>query len=494
MNLDPEYVAKFAAWQDSFPRFVRETIPDFKATAQQLRGMEELSNLINAKMKVSRGEKLTATEEEYAKKIGLSIMAGKGPGKDTFLALCIIYFLCCFPHSKIPCTAPTGHQLRDVLWSEINKWLRQSKVKDWLTWQSDKVFFTEAEGKEWFAVARTCNPRATAEEQAETLSGFHEDFMIVGIDEASRVPDPVYRTLEGTLTGTCNLILIIFNPTRTKGFAIESHGKDRHRFVALRWNAEESENVKPAQIEFMAKKYGTDSNMYRIFVLGLPPMSGEKLLIEWDWAETAIDRDVAALPTDPVIFGIDIGAGGDASVIVVRRGPVVEKILSNDTSESEVLTGWILKYIFDYEPAMVIIDVLGPGWGIEGNIRARCRETIVIGVNVAEASSQEMRFDRLRDELCWNLRETFEKRAISIPDDPLLIGEMTSLKYNDETMNGKIKVESKRDLKKRGIESPNRFDALCYTEYYGYEMLRKMTGTKGRDNWRKKAESTWRTV
>src|SRR3990167_3282753 len=491
--LDPQHIAAFRAWQQSANKFVDDTIPDLKLSAQQRDGFTHLSRLINAKIKRGKGEILSEKEKEYADKIGISIMSGKGTGKDTFAAVFILWFLCCFPFSQIPCTAPTGHQLKDVLWKEINKWLRQSKVKDWITWQSDKIFFNEAEGKEWFAVARTCNPRASAEEQAETLGGFHEKYLAVVFDESSRIPDPVYGALEGTLTDICNFIINIFNPTRSKGFAVETHTKHRSQWITLRWDAEESELVTKESIAGLAKKYGRDSNFFRIYVKGLPPISGEKLLIEYDWAEEAIERDLQAVETDPLIFGIDVGGGGDSSVLIRRRGPVVEGTESRDTPDAEQLINWIVKEIYAHEPEMVLIDTIGIGWAVETGVRQRCRTTTIIGINVSEASTDELRFYRLPDPLCWSLREQFDKRVIKIPDDPLLIGEMTALKYDDERTDGKIKVESKKDLKKRGVESPNRFDALMLTEYYDYEMLRRMSG-KRKDHFRREQTMNWKTV
>lgn len=493
MPLDPQFIDLFYSWQENPRKFVAEAIPGIQLSHQQEEGFDQLRKLISAKIKLANSEPMTEEEREYAKKIGISIMSGKGTGKDTFAALCILYFLSCFSFPKIPCTAPTGHQLKDVLWAEINKWLRQSKVAGDLTWQSDKVFHNAAKGKEWFAVARTCNPRATAEEQAETLAGFHEDYLMILIDEASRVPDPVFTALESTLTGKCNFAILIFNPTRTKGFARDSQFKDRSRWITLHWDAEESERVPKSFVEERAKKYGRDSNFFRIFVKGLPPMSGEKLLIEWDWAEEAIDRDVEPIAEDILVFGIDVGAGGDSSVIQPRRGPVFGKCESNDTSDSEVLTNWIIGQIRKHEPDVVMVDTIGVGWAIEGNLRTRCPDVKVIGINVQEAAADDTRFYRLRDELCWSLREKFEKRVVSIQDDPLLIGEMTSIKYDDERPDGKIKVESKKDMKKRGVESPNRFDAAMLTEYYQYETLRKMGGAK-RDSWRKGSGESWKTA
>ncbi len=166
--LDSSHVSLMRRWAFDPFLFVDQALRVPKITTQQRDALIQVKKLVNAKIKLSKGEKLTDEEKLYSRKIGVSIMSGQGTGKDALASWLIIWFLCCFPYPKIPCTAPTAHQLRDVLWSEINKWLRQSAVKDWLTWQSDKVFFTEAGGKEWFATGRTANPKSTLEEQAET--------------------------------------------------------------------------------------------------------------------------------------------------------------------------------------------------------------------------------------------------------------------------------------------------------------------------------------
>lgn len=460
-------------------------------STQQAQGLEEIRKLVTAKIKKFAGDPLTPEEEEYSKKIGLSVMSGHGTGKDAYASWVVLWFLCCFPFPKIPCTAPTGHQLKDVLWGEISKWLRKSNVADWLTWQSDKIFFNEQKGKEWFAVARTANPRATAEEQGETLAGFHERFLLYVIDEASGIPEPVFKPIEGALTGECNIVLMIFNPTRSKGFAVESHRKDRARWVAIRWNSEESELVTKEQCESMAKKYGRDSNTYRIRVLGLPPSTDEHILIQYDWVMDAVNREIEPLDTDVDVMGFDVGGGGDESIILPRRGPLTYAVHSCHFDKSEELTGWALRHLLDFGPKYCMVDNIGVGWGISGNLRSRQTVCEIISVNVSETASEDKRFDSLRDELWWRVREEFENGVISIQDDALLIAELTTIRF-EEKPDGKIKVESKKDMKKRGIESPNRADALMLTEYFGVDLTRKMQLQK-----KKKKDlvgSSWRTV
>jgi phage terminase large subunit len=480
--------AVFESWVEEPEKFVEEAL-NGKPTRQQRQGLQALRDLVRAKEKRRRGLTLSEKEAELAAKLGISIMSGHGTGKDCFAAWAILWFITCFPFPKIPCTAPTGHQLKDVLWSEINKWLRNSLIKDFLTWQAEKLYWTEHKGKEWFAVPRTANPKASAEEQAETLQGFHEDHMMVVVDEASGVPDAVFRPLEGALTGSINFVLLIFNPTRSQGYAINSQYEDRARWISLRWNSEESELTDKVAQANAAARYGRDSNFYRIRVLGLPPKADSDVLIPWEWAQDAIDNhDLLPLDTDPTVAGFDVGGGGDESIILRRHGPRVFPLKQKDTADSEILTNWALKELAAAEPDLVMVDAIGIGWGIAGNLRARSGLR-VLDINVATAASDDERFHRLRDELWWRVREKFELRQISLPNDKELLGELTTIKFSEE--GGKIKVESKKDLKKRGLASPNRADALCLSYYYDTHDVRR--AALARKSWRRaEPAASWR--
>ena len=500
--LDDGQVDLIKRWFNNPLRFFADVWPDEKLSRQQETALKDMGLLVRCKIKSHNKEKMTKDEAEMAKKVGISIMSGQGPGKDALAAISIIWFLCCFPYPKIPCTAPTGHQLKDVLWAEINKWIRRSRKDDsgqpmldvWLQWQSDKVFWKDAGGKEWFAVARTTNTKATADEQAETLAGFHEDFLMIVVDEASGLPEPVFKPLEGTLSGKCNFSLLLFNPTRNQGFALESQRRDREHWVCHHWDAEESEIVSKEHVEAMAKKYGRDSNAFRIRVKGLPPLESSDTLIQWEWAMEAIDRDIEPLDNDPLIFGLDIGGGGDPSVLLRYRGACVEGIETLETTDSEALTGWVMRRIFDYEPEYVFVDSGGIGWGIVGNLVHRCPGFKIIGINAGEAAYEKDRFVKIRDELWWRLREKFERGIISIPNDPILIGELTTIKYDDKKNLGKIKVEAKSDMKKRGIDSPDRADALCLCQYYEADVIRRMRSGQ-RSNWRASQRSdNWKVL
>jgi hypothetical protein len=181
----------FIRWQESMEAFVEEALGidgtrGFTMSEQQREACREISKLVNAKTK--RMYKIDLTEEEtvYANKLGMSIMAGQGTGKDGWTAWFIQWFEFCFKNVLIPCTAPSADQLKNILWMEVSRWLSRvgtdgkplvsPMVKDKIVVQSDRIFRKPAKGGDVtnFAFPKTANPKDDAEAQAKTLYGFHD--------------------------------------------------------------------------------------------------------------------------------------------------------------------------------------------------------------------------------------------------------------------------------------------------------------------------------
>ncbi len=480
-------------WSKDIEAYTRDTLPDFKFTQQQLKAAKAFVELCWAKLTVNGNPNAAHSDKlrQLSAKFGLSIMSGVGTGKGALASLLILWFLSVFPYPKCVAVSPSARQLRDNLWSELAKWHQKSKIRDWFVWQSDKFFLKECDGQQWFISARTANPRNSAEEQAETLAGLHEDFVLIVGDEATGVPDPVFRPLEATLTRKCNLCLLTFNPTRGKGFAYDTQFKERSQWVNFRWNSEESELVSRESIERLEKKYGRESNAFRIRVLGLPPLSGENEVIPWDYIEDAVDRELEPYPDDKLLFSLDVGAGGDDSVLLKRLGPkVLSPIEARGYNEPTKVVDWVVREALSDLPSVFYGDTIGWGWGVIGEIERRIRSlgTQTFPIKVSEKAYNQERFGLLRDELWWRMREAFERGVISIPDDPILKGDLNAPHYDDST--GIIVVESKDKMKRRGVESPNRADALMMTFMQDESTVRrlysraKQSKSSRRGNWR----------
>jgi len=218
--------------------------------------------------------------------------------------------------------------------------------------------------------------------------------------------------------------------------------------------------------EDLASEYGIDSNIYRVRYLGEFPNVEDDAVIPMYLIEAALVRDVE--PTRAgVVWGFDPARyGDDASALVKRRGNIIlEKGRTWRKVDLMQSVGILMR---EYEqtpnelkPVSINIDSIGLGAGVVD--RGREVGLPVRGVNVGERpATDRARFMRLRDELWFKAKDWFDGRDVQMVQDDLLISELVSVKYGIES-TGKLKVESKDEMKSRGLKSPNLADAFCLT-------------------------------
>lgn len=399
----------------------------------------------------------------------VSIRSGHGTGKSTFMAWCVLWFLACYFPAKVPCTAPTSHQLEDVLWSEIAKWHRRMAVKlpalaaefEW----SAEAFRMRSAPSESFAVARTSRP-----EKPEALQGFHEDNILFLIDEAAGVADKVFEVAEGALSTKGSFVVMAANPTRQSGYFFDSHHKMRGSWAPLHWSGVDSPRVAREYIADMAKKYGIHSPVYKVRVLGdfVGAVDG---VISLELCEAARVRQVEIIASAPTVWGVDVGRfGDDSSALAKRKGNHQIGRIREWWKQDTMVSAGIVKAEWDAtpeaeRPIAINVDVIGIGAGV-------CDRLVemglpAVGINVSESEAvndrSDRQFNRLRDELWWRGREWLEARNCHLDEeDEELVAELTTPTYTILS-SGLIQVESKADMKKRGLKSPNMADAWLLT-------------------------------
>lgn len=398
----------------------------------------------------------------------VSIRSGHGTGKSTFEAWAILWFLSCYFPAKVPATAPTSHQLEDVLWSELAKWHRVMKERipalgEQFEW-SNEAFRMKSAPNESFSVARTSRP-----EKPEALQGFHADHILFVIDEASGVPDNVFEVAEGALSTDGAFVIMAANPTRQSGYFFDSHHKMRASWAALHWNGEDSPRVSKDYIANMAKKYGRQSSVYKVRVLG-EFVDAADGVISLELCEAAKNREVAIVQSAKTIWGVDVARfGDDSSALAKRKGNHQLEPVREWWGKDTMQTAGLIKAEWDatpikQRPIAINVDVIGIGAGVVDRLKELGLP--VVGINVAETeainNSEERQFNRLRDELWWKSREWLESRDCKLCDDEETIAELTTPTYSILS-NGLIQVERKDDMKKRGVKSPNRADAWNLT-------------------------------
>lgn len=398
----------------------------------------------------------------------LTIRSGHGVGKTTILAWIAIWFMFTRKPVKIIITANSQDQLRDITWSELHRWLRvlPAEMLDTITMGAERITL-KADPENCFIVARTAS-----KDKPEAMQGFHSEFVLYLCEEASGIDDIVFEVAGGALTADGAKMVMGGNPTRSSGYFFDAFHKNRELWRCMHVPCAASPRVSQSYIKEIADQYGILSNVYRVRVLGEFPVSSDDAVIPLDLVEPAITRDVLPIAHRAIVWGVDVGRGGDMSALCKRQGNyVLEKVKTWNYPDVMATTGVIAREYFetpeDKRPAAINVDVIGVGAGVADRlteIGLPCH-----GINVGETSTDPTRFMRMRDELWFAARDWFMARDCRIPNDEVLISELTAPTFKPSS-SGKTVVESKDDLKKRNVRSPNAADAFCLT-FAGGEYL-----------------------
>lgn len=391
-----------------------------------------------------------------------SVRAGHGVGKTTLEAWLILWFVLFFRDLKVPVTANSQDQLRDVVWAEIARWHRElpAFLRDMIEVSAERVTI-KADPEGAFAVARTARP-----EKPEALQGFHAKVLAFFLEEASGIEDIIFETAGGALSSEDSWVFMFANGTRASGYFYRSQTSNRASWRCYHVPCSLSSRVSPSYAQEIAAEYGEDSNVYRVRVLGEFPLSEDDAVIPLGLIEAAVSREISPSESG-IVWGLDVARFGDDTTCLVKRRGNMMLEPSREWKKTDLMqtAGIIAKEYgetpLELRPSAINVDVIGLGGGVVDRLRELGLP--VRGINVGEAASTDpTRYMRLRDELWFKARDWFDTRAVTMPNDGALIGELVGPKYKVES-SGKLKVESKDDMKKRGVKSPNRADAFCLT-------------------------------
>lgn len=397
----------------------------------------------------------------------IAVRSGHGVGKSTGLAWLILWFMNTRFPCKVPITGSNFDQLKATLWSEVRSWLDRMPEQLRAEWDmTTEALRMKSAPEEAFAVLRTAS-----KDKAQNLAGFHSRNVLVVVDEASAVDDLIFEVLRGALTTDGAKMLMTGNPTQRSGTFFRAFHEQREFYTTRHVSCLDSSRVSRAWIEEQKSLYGEDSNVYRTRVLGEFPSQDLDGVIPLDLIESAMARDVQALDVEPT-WGVDVARyGDDRTALAKRQGNVLmEPVKWWAGRDTEQVAGLIHREYLETPPPLrpgrVNIDAIGIGAGVYDKLkreRTPDRQGFpVASVNVAESPAQAIKFERLRDELWWKAREWFMARDCRMADDQALAAELSGPRY-EERPNGRLKVESKDDMKARGLRSPDLADAFVLT-------------------------------
>jgi len=399
-----------------------------------------------------------------------------GAGKSDNAGDCILWFLYSHQPSIVISTAPSDRQVRGVLWKYVGTKHAAARIP-----LGGRCITQELHlDRDWYAWGFTA-----PEYDPGKFQGFHEESILVVVDEACGVSEKIHEGIDGVLSSAHSRLLLIGNPTdpdtafgrackREAVSRIFISAFDTPNFTHFGVTAADIESgawaekvgsaempypglVTPDWVADKFEKWGPESPLYVARVLGRFPESSTDSLIPWRLIEEAQIRTLPAsgderLGVDPARYG------DDKTVILHRKGPRARTLHVYGKRDTMETAGWVKHELDRRVGCRAQIDEIGIGAGVvdrllEQKVDAR-------GVNVGEAASDSEHFSNLRAELYWNLRERFESGAIDIdPHDEELASELVSIKWKPDS-RGRVQIEKKEDMKERIGRSPDRAEAL----------------------------------
>lgn len=393
--------------------------------------------------------------------IRVAIASGHGIGKTTIVAWIVNWIMSTRPGAIGTVTANTFPQLQAKTWAAILAWTRRCITAHWFTISSTRLAYRESP-ESWFCTPQTCreeNSEAFAGQHAATSSSFYM------FDEASSIPEKIFEVAEGGLTDGEPMIFLFGNPTRSQGkFHRVCFGSERNRWLHRSIDSRDSSMTNKQQIAEWAHDYGEDSDFFRVRVKGLPPAASDLQFIDSNRVQEAQRRDAVSFPDDPLIVGVDVARGGnDWNVIRFRKGfdartiPAI-RIPGEETRDTMRLVTVLCDVIEKHRPHYVFVD----GTGIGGPIVDRMKQLghrCVHEVQFAWKAPDE-HYANMRAWMWWRMKEWLLKGAI--PKDERLETDLTAPGYVHDKQ-GRVLLEAKEDMKKRGLDSPDDADALACT-------------------------------
>ncbi len=430
------------------------------------------------------------------------VRSGHGLGKTFIMALVAMWWLC--THWKrgegcsIVVTSPSASNLTTVFMAQLSKCLDllPKYFKDQFEITAESIYNKE-DSKGWRLDLRTAR-----KDNPDAMAGQHNVLFL--IDEWSGVPMEIYRVIEGAMSDEGSRILAIGNPIRRSGWGYEAFTKNKklwHTFhldastyhhdaefetdwvdiFGLNHTDKNNGRVDPKEIQKWLDISGGDPSAYdyRIRVAGEFPMAGKNQFIDLRYVEACFKTDFYGEQKKSHTLGLDPATGGEGDEIAMvhRWGSNVMHIKTwkcTDTRQiAYTVREWLQTEGKNYRFKFIAVDSVGDGKGVydsllefkEGNGLSNV-EAVYQYKSSHEANVKE-RFDRCRDETWQKMKDWFINDKPHFHKDfqlkcEELREELIALTAGF-TRTGKLKIESKVDLRKRGVKSPNIADALAMT-------------------------------
>jgi hypothetical protein len=393
------------------------------------------------------------------------VSSGHGIGKSVLVAWLVHWILATRPHAQGTVTANTITQLQTKTWAAVTRWNKSCLCGHWFQVNAERIFHPSYK-ESWF-----CAIQNSKKENAEAFAGQHaaDSTSFYIFDEASAIDEQIYEVAEGGLTDGEPMIFAFGNPTRSSGFFHRiCFGAGRTRWTPAVIDSRLARFTNKAQIAEWVEDHGEDSDFVRVRVRGLPPAASDLQFIDLARVVDAQKRAVALIGDEPLVVGLDMARGGEDNVVFAfRRGMDARSIApiripgeqARDSMRVVSVAAEILSKPYQGRPiAQMFVD----GTGIGGPIVDRLRQMGHVNVTEVQFAGKcpDPKVANMRAYMWTRLKEWLPHGAIR--NDPVLETDLIGPGYHHDAQD-RLVLESKEQMKKRDVSSPDDADALALT-------------------------------
>jgi hypothetical protein len=385
-----------------------------------------------------------------------AIASGHGIGKSAEVAWIILWAMSTRVELNGVITANTTSQLSTKTWRELAVWHKRMVNAHWFKWTATKFFHVE-HPETWFTAAIP-----NTEHNSEAFAGQHAKHVLIIYDEASAIPDKIWEVSEGAMSTARAMWFVYGNPTRNTGRFRKCFDSDK-RWVSHQVDARTCKMTNNEEFASQVEEYGEDSDFVRVRIKGQFPRAGSVQFISSEIVDRAMlwSAPLEVYYAMPILIGVDVARfGGDQTVIAIRQGRKLlelRKFRELDTMET---THKVVQAMTEFRPRMVFVDEVGVGAGVVDRLRELGHR--IVGVNAGNKPEDEKVYYNKRIEMWDRMRQWLKEHADLPATDIGLKESLIGIEYGFDEKE-KMRLETKKDMKKRGLESPDEGDAIAHT-------------------------------
>lgn len=406
---------------------------------------------------------------------------GHGTGKSALTAWVVLWFMSTRVNPFVVVTANTAPQLEEKTWRELALWHGRAINESWFV-HRDRQFYMKGRRTTWRASAVPWT-----KERSEAFAGAHGDDVLMIFDEASAIDDSIWEVAEGALTTSGVVWMVFGNPTRNTGRFRECWRKFAHRWDTMEVDSREAKAAtNKQQLLQMVEDYGEDSDIVRVRVRGLFPRYSNRQLISEDLVQRAVmefdrrygrEKITRALEDGPEavrrfefleeaetpwILSLDAARfGPDKSVLALRVGKTGLILAKYQGLNGPQLAYRVAEWINGLKPDVVFVDAVGVGASAYDTLVDLGYEAVEVQSGIAAVDDRKY-FNR-RAEMWDRGAHEWLKAGGSLLADQELISDLCAPEYSYASRGERMLLESKEDMRMRGLRSPDSGDALVQT-------------------------------